>query len=82
MGDFLPLMTRNAHESLRIEDGCLRFDVLKVADDPDQILLYEIYADESAFDEHCRMHHFLQFDAESRPFVKEKTVVRAELIGF
>ncbi len=80
MEEFLPLMVRNAEDSLQREEGCHRFDVMTVENDPDQIVLYEIYQDEAAFNEHCRAEHFMHFDAASAHLVREKIVTRARLI--
>ena len=77
---FRPLMDANALASVREEPGCRRFDVVEPEGEPDRILLYEIYDDTAAFDAHCRAPHFLAFDAESAPFVEEKTVIRGVLV--
>lgn len=77
---FRPLMDANACASVREEPGCRRFDVVEPEGEPDRILLYEIYDDAAAFDVHCRMPHFLSFDAESAPLVREKHVIRGALV--
>ncbi len=38
-----------AAQSLRLEPGCLRFDVSQKLDDPAEIWIYEVYADRAAF---------------------------------
>jgi autoinducer 2-degrading protein len=48
---FLRAIGANARASLRDEPGCLRFDVHRDLQDPDHYFLYEIYADERAFQE-------------------------------
>lgn len=40
----------NAQRSLRDEPGCLRFDVHRSRDNDHEVLLYEIYEDEEAFE--------------------------------
>ena len=77
---FRPLIDANARISAEIEPGCLRFDVLEPKGEADRVLLYEIYADETAFADHMRSAHFIQFDAESAPFVIEKSVMRCDLV--
>ena len=77
---FRPLMDANARASVREESGCRRFDVVEPEGEPDRILLYEIYDDAAAFDAHCRMPHFLSFDAETAPLVREKHVIRGALV--
>jgi len=39
----------NAAASLRDEPGCLRFDVHRSTERPNEFLLYELYSDEDAF---------------------------------
>lgn len=77
---FRPLMDANARASVRDEPGCRRFDVVEPEGDLERILLYEVYDDAAAFDAHCRTSHFLAFDAESAPLVKDKQVIRGALV--
>jgi (4S)-4-hydroxy-5-phosphonooxypentane-2,3-dione isomerase len=72
---FMPLMLANAKASLANERGCERFDVLHVAGQPHQIVLYEIYRDKAAFQEHLKTRHFLEFNSASAPHIKEKKIV-------
>lgn len=73
---FLNLVRRNAADSVKMEPGCLRFDVLVPSEDSAaaEVFLYELYCDRDAFERHLRTDHFLLFDAESRSFVLKKTV--------
>lgn len=81
MASFLPLMIENAEASRRDEPGCERFDVLQPEGETDCILLYEIYRDRAAFDEHCASPHFKRFDAATRPLVAEKQVTVLDLLA-
>lgn len=72
---FMPLMLANAQTSMDHEPGCERFDVLHVAGRPHEILLYEIYRNKTAFEEHLKTRHFLEFNAASAPYVKDKKVI-------
>lgn len=74
MATFRQLMDANARASCRDEPGCRRFDVLTSAEDPDHILLYEIYDDRAAFDAHIKTPHFALFNRESAPLVADKKV--------
>jgi autoinducer 2-degrading protein len=52
----------NAASSLADEEGCLRFDVLRVSGTEDEFRLYELYADERAFTEgHRNAPHFARW---------------------
>lgn len=44
--------------SAQTEPGCSEFRVHRALDDRRQFLLYEVYRDEAAFEEHQRTDHF------------------------
>ncbi len=54
---FLEATLSNARASVG-EPGCLRFDVLRSADDPARFLLYEVYRDEAAAKAHKETAHY------------------------
>jgi len=47
-GAFLEAVVEDARSSVNHEPGCLRFDVIQDANDPNRIWLYEVYKDEAA----------------------------------
>ncbi|HXR85842.1 MAG TPA: antibiotic biosynthesis monooxygenase family protein, partial [Stellaceae bacterium] len=49
---FIPLIMANANTSVHTEKGCMQFDVTQQTDDPTKFSLYEIYADQAAFELH------------------------------
>ena len=72
--NFMPLMNQQADNSVSLEEGCLRFDVMTNAEKPDLVFLYEIYASQDAFKIHLESDHFKTFDAAVGPMVKDKRV--------
>ena len=50
--------TRANHEASIREDGNLRFDVLRLVEDPNRFLLYEWYVDEDAAKAHKETPHY------------------------
>ena len=64
----------NAEKSVSLEGGCHQFDVLVPDDDRQRIVLYEIYEDADAFETHKKTAHFLQFDADTRELVRDKSL--------
>ena len=72
MAHFMPLMMENAKASLHNEPGCQRFDVLTTDENPDHVLLYEIYDDERAFEKHLQTPHFLAFRDRVASYVAHK----------
>ncbi len=79
-GAFRTLVDANARASVRTEDGCRRFDVLEPDGEPDMVLLYEIYADRTAFDRHLASDHYRAFAAASEPLCSRKTVTVCDLV--
>jgi len=79
---FHPLICENAAQSVALEPGCLRFDVLtpQGGPAPSEVLLYEIYVDRAAFDLHLASPHFLAFDEKSRHLVRGKMIAVFDLV--
>lgn len=77
---FRELVDANATASVRNEAGCRRFDVTEARDEPDRVLLYEIYDSQAAFEDHCRTAHFDEFNTQSAPLVDTKVVTMCDLV--
>ena len=71
---FETLMIENATCSLRVEPGCLQFDVAFDPSRPDEVFLYERYADAPAFQAHLDSAHFRRFDQAVAGMVAAKEV--------
>jgi len=54
---FIAATQENSRNSLQ-ESGCLRFDVLQQADDPDSFMLYEVYRSAADVDAHKQTPHY------------------------
>ena len=68
------LLSKNAAASFENEPGCLRFDVVEAHNDAAAFILYEIYSSESAFAEHLKTQHFLEFDKASIRYFGSKNI--------
>lgn len=75
---FAPLIAENARKSVALEPGCLQFDVARALEAPDRILLYEVYADEAAFNAHSKMPHVAEFFSAAGDMIAERKVTRLE----
>ena len=67
---FIKELIEDARGSVNEEPGCLRFDVIQDANDPNRIWLYGVYRDEAAFQTHTQAPHFIKFrdtSADWRP---------------
>ena len=56
----------------RKEPGCRQFDVLVDPKDRTKILLYEVYADEKAFDAHQQTAHFKAYVTDAVPLLASR----------
>ena len=56
--DFIKASEKN-HKNSVMEDGNLRFDVLRMADDPSLFVLYEAYENKEAVARHKSTQHYL-----------------------
>ncbi|MDA7561742.1 antibiotic biosynthesis monooxygenase [Alphaproteobacteria bacterium] len=71
---FLPLMHKNATESLANEAGCHQFDITQDPQDPIKIFLYELYDDAAAFETHKQASHYLEFNEATSGMINVKSV--------
>jgi|SRR6185437_1647733 (4S)-4-hydroxy-5-phosphonooxypentane-2,3-dione isomerase len=76
LAQFRDLIAANAKTSLEREMGCQRFDVLFDPADPRRFVLYEIYNDEAAFDEHLASSHYLSFADAIEGGIEQRSVRR------
>jgi autoinducer 2-degrading protein len=67
----------NAKASVSEEPGCRQFDVLHNQDDPNHVVLYEVYDSEAAFrDDHMKRKHTQTFLAQAKELVTKQTVYK------
>jgi quinol monooxygenase YgiN len=77
IGAFKELIEWQAERSVAEEDGCLQFDVSQDEEDPATFLLYEIYADAAAFDDHhIVLPRFQEFLAKAEAMNAADPVVK------
>lgn len=57
MDEFMQLIEENATNT-RKEPGCIRFDVLRSQDNPNQFWFYEVYENAAAIDYHKLQPHY------------------------
>jgi len=71
--ELLRAIRTQAARSLEREAGCVRFDVAVDENDPDHVLLYEVYADAEAMAAHRTTPHFVEWSA-----VRDRLVQRRD----
>ena len=60
---FLELARTDASQSVAREPGCHQFDVTLDREQPNRVVLYEVYEDEAAFNAHLETPHLAAFRA-------------------
>ena len=68
---FMQKVLENA-ASARKEPGCRHFDVVMDPRDPTRVMLYEVYDDEKAFEEHQQGAAFKKYIAEAVPLLASR----------
>ena len=61
----LPLLKAHGARSLKDEAGTLQFEVLVPREDDTKLLVYEVYRDDAAFDEHLNAVSIARFRNET-----------------
>jgi quinol monooxygenase YgiN len=68
---FMQKVDENA-KAARSEAGCKQFDVLVDPKDKTRLMLYEVYQDEAAFEEHQKGAAFKKYVAEAVPLLADR----------
>lgn len=70
---FLARLRQHRDNVLAHEPGCQRFDILLPAeDDGDGCLLYELYRDDAAFDDHNAAPYFRAYRADTDAMIASR----------
>ena len=72
----LALVSENARHAVEGEPGCLQFDVMQAQDNPHHIMLFEVYKDEAAYQEHTKSPRLAEFLAKARPMFAKTTITK------
>ena len=68
---WIKMAVENASEA-RKEKGCRQFEVLVDPQDKTQVMLFEVYDDEKAFEVHQQTPHFKKYLAEAVPLLASR----------
>ena len=70
------LIKTHAENSLRIEPGCLRFEILAPQESPTQLILFEVYTDDTALESHSNSKHMAEYRKRTKGMVLKSTIYR------
>jgi quinol monooxygenase YgiN len=60
----------NGETAIRVEPGCLAFNIAYEKDNPSHIRVFEVYTDADAFKAHLESAHFKKYAAATKDIVK------------
>ncbi|MBX4929984.1 putative quinol monooxygenase [Rhizobium binae] len=75
------LLTEEIEASLALEDGVLSLDAVFIRDNPNQIRILEVYADQRAYEAHLQTPHFLKYKRETAGMVTSLTLIDVDPIA-
>ena len=76
LDEYLQLIKTHAQNSLRIELGCLRFEILVSQESPAQLILFEVYTDDAALESHSNSKHMAEYRKRTKGMVLKSTIYR------
>lgn len=84
-GEFASLIRDHARRTLFEEEGCLRFEVLQPVDDsgapvPGRLMVSELYADQTAVDQHKNNPRLAALRAAVGPMLKSRKVTLSTIL--
>jgi quinol monooxygenase YgiN len=72
VAQFMAEVEQNGKAARETEPGCRQFDILRDPDDPTKLMLYEVYADEAAFEAHQKTPHFQHYLNHALQFLESR----------
>lgn len=77
---FVDIVTKHGANSLKIEKGCLRFEVLIPRESRNKVILVEMYADNGALDSHWNSDHMAVYRKNVSNMIISRVAHRCDLI--
>ncbi|HEX9585352.1 MAG TPA: putative quinol monooxygenase [Gammaproteobacteria bacterium] len=76
--EFVEIVTAHGENSRNIEEGCLRFEVLKPREGDNKIILVEVYADDAALDAHWNSAHMAKYREQVSGLIVSRVAHRCD----
>ncbi|ACE89799.1 MULTISPECIES: putative quinol monooxygenase [Rhizobium] len=78
---YCALLAEEIEASLALEDGVLSLNAVSIRDNPNQIRILEVYADQEAYEAHLQTPHFLKYKRETAGMVTSMTLMDVDPIA-
>ena len=70
LNEYRAVLTEEIETSVRVESGVLTLYAVYEKDHPTQVTIFEIYADEAAYEAHLKTAHFKKYKSGTQGMVK------------
>ncbi len=77
---FVDIVTKHGANTQKIEEGCLRFEVLKPRESQKKLILVEMYADDAALDDHWNSDHMSAYRKKVSDMIVSRVANRCDLV--
>ena len=77
--DYIARARTHRDNVLKNEPDCRRFDISVPEDSDDKVRLYEVYADQAAFDHHMGTAYMAEYREDTGPMIASRALARAVL---
>ena len=74
--EFMQIVRAHGANSQQIESGCLQFEVLVPQEPSAHVILFEVYADDSALESHWGSEHMAEYRKQIEGMIVHRTVYR------
>lgn len=75
LNEYKAMLTEEIETSVRVEPGVLTLYAVYEKDHPTRVTIFEIYADESAYEAHLKTPHFKKYKSGTQGMVKALELV-------
>lgn len=75
------LLAEEIEASVALEEGVLSLSAVSIRDNPNQIRILEVYADQEAYEAHLRTPHFLKYKNGTSGMVTSLTLIDVDPIA-
>ena len=76
---FVSIARAHGVNSIELEPGCMSYQVMMPAEDPDSVILVEVYEDDAALKSHLESPHMNHYLEEVAKMVEERVRYRCTL---
>lgn len=77
---YISALKEEISKSIDMEPGVLSLNAVAVKDHPDQIRIFETYADQTAYEAHLQTPHFKKYKSETQGMVRSLKLVETRPI--